>query len=165
MTDRPSHRGNQSKAQISKAEQGDALVATFESVSLDSNFPPVAWLLECDQHNPGFMKRYLDDFLDERTKIADAELAHVTHVHKTQRLGQVFGLTIGLFGISAAFLISYLAKDPVTASVVGGGTVLGLVATFVTGRWIRPTSEQKGIPELSTTSGDSKPSQRSIGKQ
>lgn len=110
--ERPSHRGNQSKAQISKTDQG--AVATFETVSLDSNFPPVSWLLECDQPNSGFMKRYLDDFLDERTKIADAEIAHVKHVHQTQRCGQIFGLTIGLFGITTTFLTSYFAKDPVT---------------------------------------------------
>ena len=162
MTDRPSHRGNQSKAQISKG-QGDAVEATFESVSLDSSFPPVTWLLECDQHNPGFMKQFLDDFLDERTKIANAELAHVEHVHKTQSRGQIFGLTIALFGISASFCISYFAKDPVTASIVGGSTVLGLVATFVTGKWIRPNIGDETKPELSTSAGSKKPSQKNLG--
>lgn len=47
-------------------------------------------------------------------------------------VGQVFGLFIGIFGISmAAYLAMHDAE--VTGSVIGGATVVGLVSAFLIG--------------------------------
>lgn len=143
MTDRPRHSGKQSSAQIKKDGESEELVATIQSISLESSFPPVAWLRECDLLCPGFAKRYLDDFVEERQTITTVEIEHVRHTHTIQLRGQNFGLTIGLAGIFGSFAVSYLAKDPVTASILGGSTVVCLVAAFVTGRLANPKSDKE----------------------
>jgi hypothetical protein len=141
MSQVPRHSGKQSSAKIGQSEKGSAVI-TIDSVSLDSSYPPVNWLKEVDQFDKGFAARYLASFLDEREKITAAEIAHIRHVELTQRRGQLFGLVMGTSGLITAFLISYLANDAVTASIVGGTTVLGLVTVFVTGRIANPKREQ-----------------------
>lgn len=157
MSQGPRHSGKQSSAKIEQTEKGSAVI-TIDSVSLESSYPPVNWLKEVDQLDPGFAARYLASFLDEREKITAAELAHIRHVELTQRLGQVFGLVMGISGLTAAFLIAYLAKDPTTASIVGGATVLGLVGVFVTGRIVNPKQQQH--PDATPPPIDSKSHKR-----
>lgn len=140
MTDRPRQSGKQSSAQIKK--NGDAEELIVQSVSLESSFPPIAWLRECDQLNPGYAKRYLDDLIEERQKITAVEIEHVRHMHSIQARGQKYGLIVGLAGLTASFAISYFGQDTVTASVVGGSTVLGLVGAFITGRLLIPNNNQ-----------------------
>lgn len=48
-------------------------------------------------------------------------------------LGLVFALLIAVFGLGAAVYLAMHDKE-VTASIIGGGTVVGLVTAFIAGR-------------------------------
>ena len=99
MSGRLGQSGNQHSAEIKRT--ADSEVATIQSISLESSFPPVAWLRECNELHPGFAKRYLDDLIDERQAITAVEIEHVRHSHTIQSRGQIYGLVIGLAGICA----------------------------------------------------------------
>ena len=156
MSGRLGQSGNQHSAEIKRT--ADSEVATIQSISLESSFPPVAWLRECNELHPGFAKRYLDDLIDERQAITAVEIEHVRHSHTIQSRGQIYGLVIGLAGICASFAISYFAKDPVTASIVGGTTVVSLVVVFITGHWAKPKTDQSDDKQ------SSKPAPKNLGK-
>lgn len=53
------------------------------------------------------------------------------------RRGQLYGLVIGVAGLSSAVATAYF-NQPTVASILGGGTVLGLVSTFILGRMLKP---------------------------
>ena len=53
------------------------------------------------------------------------------------RRGQLYGLVIGLAGLSSAVATAYF-NQPTVASILGGATVLGLVSTFILGRMLKP---------------------------
>ena len=60
----------------------------------------------------------------------------IEKIFSERRVGQIFGLIIGLSGLVCS---AYLASvgDTVSSSVVGGSTVLGLVGIFVTGQYLQ----------------------------
>lgn len=140
MTDRPRQSGRQSSARIQKVGDSEELVV--QHTSLESSFPPTSWLRECDAINPGYAKRFLDDIVDERQKVTLVEIEHVRHLHFMQKSGQVCGVLVCLAALFTCFSLSYWANDQVTASIVGGGTVVSLVSIFVLGRFVRQKSEQ-----------------------
>lgn len=66
-------------------------------------------------------------------KIVDAELADKVADRAERRLGQIFGLTIGIVSIVAGAITTYLGH-PVAGSFIGTSGVVGLVSVFVLGR-------------------------------
>ena len=140
MTDRLRQSGNQSSAKIKKVGDSEELVV--QHTSLESSFPPTSWLRECDAINPGYAKLFLDDIVDERQKVTLVEIEHVRHLHFMQKSGQVCGVLVCLASLFTCFSLSYWANDQVTASIVGGGTVVSLASIFVLGRLVRQKSEQ-----------------------
>lgn len=56
-----------------------------------------------------------------------------------RRLGQIFGFIIALVALFGAIWLAYEGHES-TASVIGGTTVVGLVATFVAGRYFSSKS-------------------------
>lgn len=53
--------------------------------------------------------------------------------NKQSGLGQVFGLIIGLFGISCGTFLAY-SGEPTVGGIIAGGTVVSLVSVFVIGK-------------------------------
>ncbi len=73
-------------------------------------------------------------------KSLEASIGDTKSQRTETRIGQVFGLVIGLSGLAVS-LVAAAWGQQWFASVVGGGTILGLVSVFVTGR--RTKSDQK----------------------
>lgn len=73
--------------------------------------------------------------MTERQSAHRQELeSSVIHGNLTaQRVGQRYGLIIGVLGIVAAVTLGVMGRELV-GSVLGGGTVVSLVALFITGR-------------------------------
>ena len=69
-----------------------------------------------------------------------------------QRRGQWMGLTIGLVALVASVVLTLFGHDGV-GGIIGGGTVVGLVGAFISGR--RPKTEQVTAPRPSTKHGQS----------
>ncbi len=64
------------------------------------------------------------------------EMAALNAKKDEVKTGQQFGLAIGLSALAITGLSVWM-DQPYVAGVVGGTTVVGLVAVFVTGRWRR----------------------------
>lgn len=82
-------------------------------------------------------------------RMAEEEAAHVRsmdaramqYLRDERRRGQFFGFGAALLGLAAATVCAYL-NQPTPASVIGGSTVVGLVAVFVVGRFKDPPQDQ-----------------------
>jgi len=57
----------------------------------------------------------------------------ITSQNKQSGLGQIFGLIIGLFGISCGTFLAYSGETTV-GGIIAGGTVVSLVSVFVIGK-------------------------------
>lgn len=100
---------------------------------------------------PGVLQGYEDVVPGAAERIiamAESEQNHRHHIQREstnkhyafRRTGQFFGLLVALGGLTTAGYIAYLGH-PAAASVIGGTTLLGMVAVFVTGRLIRPADD------------------------
>ncbi len=58
---------------------------------------------------------------------------------KQSRLGQWFGLVIGLFGIGCGTFLAYTGHETV-GGIIAGGTVVSLVSVFVIGKTIQKSN-------------------------
>jgi len=63
----------------------------------------------------------------------DMERTALLGAQRLQRRGQLFGLIIGLAALATCISALYFGH-PTTAGVLGGSTLVGLVAVFVIGR-------------------------------
>lgn len=94
--------------------------------------------------SPDILERYnaiVPDAAERILKMAESDASHQREIELTalntqrreRRLGQIFGFTIGVVALSVSAL-ALVKGSAVAASVIGGTTVVGLVAVFVTGR-------------------------------
>jgi uncharacterized membrane protein len=70
---------------------------------------------------------------DEARHLQSMERARLTAEYSERRIGQMFGITIGVAALSGSVACAWLGH-PATAGVLGSSTVLGLVTIFVYGR-------------------------------
>ncbi|QWR76163.1 DUF2335 domain-containing protein [Candidatus Magnetomonas plexicatena] len=61
---------------------------------------------------------------------------------KERRLGQIFGIIIGLAGLIASVICASFQAQT-TASIIGGTTVVGLVTVFVIGKKLKDSTQTK----------------------
>ena len=71
--------------------------------------------------------------------LQDLERKSLDGTLKERRIGQIFGLFIGLAGFATAIALASLGQGT-PAAVVGGTTLVSLVSIFVVGR-IYPSSD------------------------
>ena len=95
--------------------------------------PPPAVLQHYNEVIPGAAERILVMAEQNASHRRDLELAALDAHRSEVRLGQWLGFGIGLASLAAA-IIALVLGHPATAGVIGGTTVVGLVAVFVTGR-------------------------------
>ena len=95
--------------------------------------PPPEILAGYERIHPGCADRIIA--MAEANSAARIEMQKNTLLAKRQEVfvGQAFGLIIGVAGLISAVVLGIYGEST-AASVVGGSTVLGLVAVFVTGR-------------------------------
>ncbi|MEO5358180.1 MAG: DUF2335 domain-containing protein [Nitrospirae bacterium YQR-1] len=107
---------------------------------------------------PGLAERIVkmaEDEVKHRHKIDDDEQKHRHKIDndflslnrdsfniesKERKLGQIFGIIIGLAGLIASVIcVSFNAQT--TASIIGGTTVVGLVTVFVVGEKLKSSKQ------------------------
>jgi uncharacterized membrane protein len=71
---------------------------------------------------------------EDARHIREIERKSVDTEIKLRTRGQFFGLFIAYFGLVTSAVTAYLGHDTV-AGVIGGTTIISLVAAFVIGRW------------------------------
>lgn len=82
---------------------------------------------------PNAAERILVMAESDATHQREIEMAALNAQRRERRLGQVFGFSIGIAALAVAAL-ALMKGHAAAASVIGGTTVVGLVAVFVTGR-------------------------------
>lgn len=139
-----SQRIGQVNASIAQNEPQQARPASSQSGQLVTKsqylvesysgpLPPPEILARYEAITPGAADRIIA--MAERQSAHRQELeSSVIHGNLTaQRVGQRYGLIIGVLGISAAVILGVIGKE-LASSALGGGTVVSLVALFITGR-------------------------------
>ena len=95
--------------------------------------PPPEVLEGYDQIIPGAAERIVAMAEKEQAHSHQMEKDCIRFTVEEEKRGQRYGLAIAIIAITASLVVSFLG-DPVTASVIGGTTVVGLTAAFVVGR-------------------------------
>jgi|GEM_PF-1149863 uncharacterized membrane protein len=78
-------------------------------------------------------------------------------------LGQVFALAIAMAALSTATYIAVSGKDSITASVIGGTTILGLVTAFLHKQSTQARELEAKRPPVGEPSRSPEPSQSKAG--
>ena len=140
--DRPKTRGSS----VTSRKPTSNTVASIQHTSISWPIPPPDILEKYKEIDPTIPSLIVQNFLDEsdhrraleeNTLSANIKISE-ENAHKEKR-GQIFGFLIGMVGLIVSTIIAIVAKDPTTASIVGGGTVVSLVVVFVTGKVIDKT--------------------------
>ena len=71
--------------------------------------------------------------LEMRDRALSADIADMKAGRAEARIGQVFGLTIGLAGLSAASFLA-INGEGIVGATIGGATIVTLVIAFIKGR-------------------------------
>lgn len=106
---------------------------TLSQHSTDSPILPVAQIERLHQFRPD----KVDWVFDQTRKEAEARRTETSRVNSfifiERIVGQIFGLFIGIAGLSAA---TYMATHgaQTAGAVVGGATLVGMVTAFIAGR-------------------------------
>ncbi|MEO5349856.1 MAG: DUF2335 domain-containing protein [Magnetococcus sp. YQC-3] len=95
--------------------------------------PPPQMLVEYGKIVPDSPERIFKRFEEESLHRAAME----SEMWAFHRRGQWMALSMGLFALACSLILTLYGHDAV-GGVVGGGTVIGLVSIFVTGRKSKP---------------------------
>lgn len=107
------------------------LIATAAQFS--GPLPPPTILQQYDETVPGAAERII--------AMAEGESEHQKYMEKTamhlksreNRLGQYFAMATVILAFSTSIACAYMGATT-AAAIIGGATVVGLVAVFITGR-------------------------------
>lgn len=132
----------QGSKQGGDAPSGKGMVAVQQEFS--GPIPPPQALEAYERVLPGAAERILSmaerqsaHRQDLEAKAVNAQIGDMGAARSEARLGQAFGLIIGLTAIGAGTAVAVLNPDvsgAVTGSVIGGSGVVGLVTAFIIGR-------------------------------
>lgn len=121
----------------------DNSITAVEQKAFSGPIPPPDILEAYKKINPEIPEKIIHNFLQEshhrrefekRSLEANVEISQKNSAQKTR--GQYLGFIITIAGFLTAGLVSIIGHDAETASLIGGGTLVSLVAVFVTGRYI-----------------------------
>ena len=137
-----SKKRNQTVKSEPKTKPVQKNIQVTESTSFSGPIPPPESLAHYGQVDPTMPNRILalaEREAENRHNVERKALdANITFNHKKfneRRLGQIFGLTIGLSGLICSTVLAFLSAETASA-IVGGSTVIGLVGLFVTGQYL-----------------------------
>ena len=99
--------------------------------------PSPSTLKEYDEIIPGAAERILSMAEQEAAHLRNIEREALIKASEQVKRGQVFGLIIGILAFLTSIIALVLGSEK-TAIALGGTTVVGLVAVFVTGRFSQP---------------------------
>lgn len=113
--------------------------------------PPPQMIEEYERVHPGMAERLISRFEQQaehrqslERQVVTAQIASEQAAQKDAGRGQVFGFAVAVLGLVAAVAIALLGQTPThawAASIIGGGTLVGLVTAFVVGRVTEPPAD------------------------
>ena len=110
------------------------LVSQTRQISISSGpFPPPEILAQYEKVVKNGAERIFIMAENQHAHRIKMEAKAVNEQLSQSRSGQIFALVVALTCISASVFLAYSGHDTV-AGVIGGATILGLVATFITGK-------------------------------
>jgi uncharacterized membrane protein len=127
------------------------LLAMMQSYS--GPLPPPEILVKYDEAVKNGAERVFSEFEAIGKHSRDMEWFVAQHLAKESRQGQIFGLIIGLAGLTAACFCSVYGAEK-AAMVIGGSTLIGLVAVFVIGRKTKPGQDNILRGKSKSSDGD-----------
>lgn len=122
-----------SKSNQRLASQRPASV-TIQGQQYSGPVPPPEILHGFEQIVPGSAERILVMAEENGKHQREMENKALQVAFRTVLIGQVFGLVIGVLAFITCIVALYLGSEK-TAMTIGGVTITGLVAVFVTGRF------------------------------
>ncbi|MCI1277617.1 MAG: DUF2335 domain-containing protein [Nitrospira sp.] len=109
------------------------------TLAFSGPLPPPNILAGYNNIVPGAAERIIAIAEGEASHQRGMEQLAVQRTFDERRLGQIFGFLMGVMGLSVAAFLAHYGHE-VTASVIGGTTVVGLVTVFVFGRSTKDSS-------------------------
>jgi len=125
-----------SKEENEKPQKREVLKALEILAGYSGPLPPPQILSGYEECVPGSAKLIINSFIEESKHRRNLEEKLVNSQIRSDLLGMIFGLIIGIGGLTAATLCAFLGQ-PWPASIIGGGTLVGLVSVFVVGQKIK----------------------------
>lgn len=118
-----------------------------KTVSLSHDFfagplPSPDILIRYNQALPGAADRIISMAEHDSSHLQAMERVRLTAVYNERRLGQILGFCIAFLGLAASVYLGSSGHE-ITASVIGGTTLVGLVSVFVIGRISKATNIDK----------------------
>lgn len=121
------------KRPSSQTSQGPAGQVRQVTQQYSGPIPPPEILYRFDQIVPGAAERILIMAEEDAKHQREIEKTALTLAAEEVKRGQRYGLTIGSLAFITSIIALVLGSEK-TAIALGGTTVVGLVAVFVTGR-------------------------------
>ncbi len=118
-------------------------VSTTKIVSGPLPSPEV--LIQYNQAVSGAAERIIAMAEHDSAHLQTMEKMSMAAYYNERRLGQILGFSIGVLSITASVFLAMYGHE-ITASVIGGGTVVGLVSIFALGRLTTNSTTQPPQP-------------------
>ena len=118
-----------------RAEGPARLVTTevLQELRVSGPLPPPEVLLGYDNVLPGAAERILRMAETDQADAREANQLAIREAAADSRRGQKYAFWIALSALAVAGVLGYQGHE-VAAAIVGGSTVVGLAAAFITGR-------------------------------
>jgi uncharacterized membrane protein len=121
----------------SKEREHQVRVTQVEQRTFSGPLPAPEVLEHYQRIDPGLVERIVSLAEQEADHRRALERTAIRETSAQVMRGQLYGLLIGAIAL-ASVIICALSGAEWAASVLGGSTILGLVAVFVTGRLAKP---------------------------
>jgi uncharacterized membrane protein len=123
----------------SNAGNAAQIRASLQQVSFSGPLPPPEILRGYETLVSGAADRILSIAEEDAKHLRQIEMAALHAARDESRMGQIFGLIIGLAALGTT-IAALILGSPTVAALIGGGTVVGLVSVFILGRMKRASS-------------------------
>ncbi len=93
-------------------------------------------LVQYNQAVPSAAERIIAMAEHDSAHLQSMEKMRLSAFYLERRLGQIFGFSIAIAALSASVFLAFNGRE-ITASIIGGATLVSLVSIFVFGRLSR----------------------------
>ena len=108
-------------------------ITLIQEKSHSGPLPDAETLIQYNSVIPNGADRIMSMAEKQQNHRISIETQVIISQNKQSGLGQVFGLIIGLFGISCGTFLAY-SGEPTVGGIIAWGTVVSLVSVFVIGK-------------------------------
>lgn len=132
--------GNQPAQQQPPPRQQTTVSLSAQLVSGPLPSPEI--LLQYNHILPDAAERIFAMAERDSTHLQSMEKMHLSAIFLERRLGQILGFSIAILALGASVFLAFNGRE-ITASVIGGTTLVSLVSVFVVGRLSRNSKPVK----------------------